>query len=190
MWLNCFTSICVLSAFLAGDGVAAAPLAPDCDQLFGCPSDGATYRDSILEALDRSDRIEVTEHSDPFDLVTADDLKIRVNPEVVYRRVELAREQIAYFRRALQDMDVTTQNWATACMPNFHHTIRFWRGDESLGELVVCFGCGHLKWDRSRVSPPGAIYKTLANVVTHAGLSPKREWRQLASEATAKNKGR
>lgn len=74
--------------------------------------------------------------------------------------------------------------------PFFHHTIRFRRAGKLTGQLDICFQCGQVEWSRSKVIPPGDIYQTLSAVVRHAGLSPKRDWHQLAYEAGTKKEGR
>jgi hypothetical protein len=77
----------------------------------------------------------------------------------------------------------------SACIPFFHHTIRFRRAGELIGQLDICFQCGQIEWSRSEVMPPGKIYETLADVVTHVGLAPERKWIELAY-AAEKNEGR
>lgn len=180
--------ICAVAALLIGNAGASADA--EChDPTWGCPADGRTWRDSLLAALEAADEVELTEHSDPNDLV-AIRKGGRLASEHVYGRVVLDARQRAYFREALKKTDVTTQTWMSACIPFFHHTIRFRRAGETIGQLDICFQCGQVEWSGTKVIPPGAIYETLSDVVSHAGLSPKREWQRLAYDAETKKEGR
>lgn len=186
MGVKALLFICAISALLTGDvGASAAP--PDCS--FGCPGDGKAWRDSLVATIDEADQIELSEHSDPNDLIAQGDPGQPMKTEHVYRRLELDPGQREYFRKALQAMDVTTQHWVSACIHFYHHSFRFRRSGQTVGELNICFHCGDVSWTRSRVMPPAKIYETLRDVVTHLGFSPKRDWRDLAHAAEARENG-
>lgn len=155
---------------------------PGIVDLFGCPNDGRIYRDSLVAALESADRVVITEHSDPWDLGSAKNRDL-ADPNVEYRRVVLDADQRAFFRKTMMTMNPATQDWASACMPVVHHTVRFEQAGRVSGTLRICFQCSQVFWDGAEVSPPNAIYRALEAVVKNVGLEPEREWRRLAWEA-------
>jgi hypothetical protein len=153
---------------------------------FGCPEDGRNYRDSLLAAIDRADQIVVTEHSSPWDAFDIKTHRSRIEGEYEYGRVTLTDAQKAEFRETIGAVSVATQSWASACIPEFHHTVRFFEGGALKSTLQICFQCSQVEWDAIQgVSPPGAIYDTLEKAISSVGLNPKRDWKRLAGERLA-----
>jgi hypothetical protein len=180
--LACFG---LLLSTAATPGAAGAAADAQCDRdkaYFGCPGDGRIYRDSLVKALDTAERVVIVEHSDPWDLGPSQVDDSSPAP-VEYRRVELDSAQRAFFRKTLLKMNPATQNWASACMPVVHHTVRFETAGRVSGTLRICFQCSQVFWDGARVHPPEAIYGALKAVVQNAGLEPERDWGTLAREA-------
>lgn len=173
--------------------VSAAPgvqgeAGPATHCFIGCPSEGREFRDALLAAIDQADQIVVTEHSSPWDAFDAELNRSLIEQEFEYARVSLSSEQETRFRDIVAQVDPATQNWASACIPAFHHTVRFYQAGILKSTLQICFECSQVRWDGIKgVTPPGAIYQSLEQAITSVGLNPKRKWSALARQRLAAN---
>lgn len=168
----------VLAALLAASPGAQGR--EECD--WGCPNDGLEYRDALAAAIGRADRIVVTEHSSPWDGLNKESRATLAERELVYETVELSKAQREAFQRTIQKLDPKTDNGESACIPLWHHTVRFYENGHLASTMKICFVCGHLDWDGIKVTRPRAIFDGLREVISDLGLHPKREWHVLAYE--------
>jgi hypothetical protein len=149
------------------------------------PGDGALFRNSLVDLIRQSERIVVTEHSDPADSFDAQTMKSRIEVPIVYGTRQLTERQRAFFLETIETLNPKTQNSFSACVPVVHHTIDFYSKDVLRDTVRVCFQCNQVMWSGSRATPPGALYSALAKVVEEVGLSPRRDWRALAEQNPA-----
>ena len=169
-------------AFLASLLVGASAAAEKEECLFGCPGDGLEYRDALAAAIARADRIVVTEHSSPLDATDKVSHELLTEHEFVYETVNLTPVQRQAFRQTIEQLDPKTQHWASACIPLWHHTVRFYEQGNLASTMRICFVCGHVDWDGSEVTHPGSIHDGMRKVITDLGLHPEREWHVLAHQ--------
>jgi len=176
-------------AVLATSGPVSSIAAKETGCIFACPEDGPKYTGALLTAIQEADRIVVTEHSSPWDAYDVQANRSRIDTEIEYARVELTAEQRHRFSEILAKLDTKTQDWANGCMPEIHHTVRFYGKGAVASTMEICFTCDHVFWDAmEKVSPPGSIYDGLRKFVAAIGLHPKRDWTALADHRIAAQK--
>jgi len=169
---------------------AASNGAAEIECRFGCPNDGREYRDALATAIARADRIEVTEHSDPWDDYDLDANRSRIGAEILYAAVKLDAAQKRLFLDTVRGLDPKTQDWANACMPVVHHTVRFYDKDIIQSTMQICFHCSQVFWDGiKRKTNPESIHAGLEQFVTAIGLRTERDWEALAQEHLASHEG-
>lgn len=142
--------------------------------------EGRQYRQELTELIRKSDRIVVTEHSYEYDAYDMDAGKSLIDDEIVYGTRELDAAQKAFFLSTIEALDPKTQDAIAACIFEPHHTIEFYAAGKLASTMDICFQCGQVEWDKTRASPPWALYSGLAAVVEHIGFSPDRDWATLA----------
>ena len=147
----------------------------------GCESGGGRqYRDDLSAMIEGSDRIVVTEHSSELDAYDFES-KTPVLPEkVVYETRELSPAQRQSFLQTIEDLDPTTQDIFSGCVPAVHHTVEFYSRGALVSEMQICFECGQVMWPATRATPPAALYAGLASFIKGLGLEPQRDWEALA----------
>lgn len=138
--------------------------------------DGAIFKQALSEALHAATRVEIVEHSSPWDLRKDE----RRPGEKVYGSVRLEPAALEAFRGAVGRLDAGTKTIFMACVPAYHHRINLYEGAELASVLDVCFQCGILEWTGAGYVEPQALWPLLATTVTQAGLQPHRDWKALA----------
>lgn len=142
---------------------------------------GKRYLQDLDALIAQADRIEVVEHSSPFDLAPAANGELRQAKERVYRRIVLTPPQKARFQSTIGSLDSRTQDAFAACIPVSHHRIEFFAGGTLIDSMEVCFECGQVEWRGSSATPPSSLYGGLEAFVVSVGMQPKRDWRGLAA---------
>lgn len=142
---------------------------------------GKRYLQDLDALIAQADRIEVVEHSSPFDLAPAATGELRRAKERVYKRVVLTLSQKAGFESAIGSLDPETQSAFPACIPVSHHRIEFFASGKLIDSMEVCFECGQVEWRGSSATPPSSLYGGLEAFVVSVGMQPKRDWRGLAA---------
>lgn len=166
--------ILLLPLSAAGDGV---------DPLGGAERGGGLeYRQALAQLIRDADRIVATEHSNELDLYDFKASKSAIPGQIIYATRELSADQRKFFLRTIESLDPTTQDEFAGCVPVVHHTLNFYRRSELVDTVDICFECGQVEWSGTDATPPAALYSGLARVVKHIGLSPSRNWKQLARE--------
>ena len=66
------------------------------------------------------------------------------------------------------------------CLPEPHHTVKFYRNGIESGTMKVCFGCGQSEWSATKLWSPQSLETGLKKVVTSVGLHPTLDWKALA----------
>jgi hypothetical protein len=144
--------------------------------------EGRLYIDALVQAIQASDRIVVTEHSiadDMLDPETQRQRPVGYIP-VIYVMRELTTRERADLLASIRRMAVRTQDAETACTFEPHHTITFYRGEKRASEMDICFQCGQVEWDGSTKMRPWSLVPTLKNFVSKLGMQGERDWRSLA----------
>lgn len=146
------------------------------------PRDGEQYRRDLLELIDRSDEIVVTEHSAPLDFYDPDSSDRAAPKELVYARVTLTAEQRRGFRSGLGEMPASNapQDAVPACAFVARHRIEFFVAGKLIDTMEVCFQCAEVRWESVRAAPPWALAAVLRQLVQDLGLHPERDWGELA----------
>jgi hypothetical protein len=144
--------------------------------------EGRLYITALAEAIQKSDRIVVTEHSNVDDVL--DELTQPQRPKayhpIVFATHELDPRERVKFLAAVRNMPVKTQDAEPACIFEPHHTITFFREKRQTSVLRVCFQCGQVEWDGSTKMPPWSLVPTLRTLITGLGMKEERDWRALA----------
>ncbi|SRR6266851_8325963 len=136
---------------------------------------GKIFKQALADAIRAADRIEIVEHSSPFDFKPP-----RQNePDLEYGSTQLDGATVAVFLAAADAMDDTTQSMFLACVPAYHHSIRFYEAGQLASVMKICFECSDIAWRRKNVINPQAVWPILAETVKKAGFQPHREWRDL-----------
>lgn len=143
--------------------------------------DGHEYKLALIKTIEAADRIVVTEHSSPYDWEQPNEAAQL--PDIVYGTVEVPERARRRFLQNAYDLDETTQTLLPACITVVHHTIRFYRGNQLLSTMKICFKCGQVDWDGSSRLNPWGLIGTLSQFISRAGLTPRRDWKALARQA-------
>jgi hypothetical protein len=150
---------------------------------FAPAADGAKYKEALVALIRKSDRIVVTEHSDPFDLFDAVAGESKIAEPIVYGERELTLAQQEFFSTTIERLDPKTQDAFSSCIPSVHHTFYFYGNDQLIDKIDVCFQCSQVIWRSTRVVPPWSLYPGLKRVLVELGLQPKRDWPKLARDS-------
>jgi len=143
---------------------------------------GTEYKEALLGLLSRTDRIVATEHSSEFDLYDPETGESGVPKTIIYGTHELTAAEIEYFTATIKSLDPTTQDAFAACVPEVHHTFRFYSGQRLIDTMDICFECGEVLWSGTGATPPWSLYSGLAKVVKHIGFTPDRDWPAVARQ--------
>jgi hypothetical protein len=149
--------------------------------------DLAQYRKDMVEAIDASTRIVVSEHSDEGDLF--DGYGSLIDSEIVYGEKTLTAKQTRQLRELALSMTHQESKWVDFCAFQPHHAIRFYVGDRLASTLQVCFVCGDVEW-LGKEQGPASLVGQLRGFITAIGLHPDRNWRELAREAVRARQAR
>lgn len=146
--------------------------------------DGREYIAELSDAIQRADRIVVTEHSSQFDAYDVTSGKSLVPEEIVYGTRQLGSQQKALFLSTVEQLDPKTQDAFPACIFESHHTVMFYAGGNLESTMDICFQCGQVKWSATRTTPPWSLYSGLAAFIEGIGFQPERDWAALAAQTT------
>ena len=148
-------------------------------------NDGVRYKKALVEAIKTSDRIVVTEHSDRNDFPVSDRNRTDL-PQFEYGRVELDGPAKAKFLKNAETIDGKTKTTATSCIFVPHHTVRFYSGVALKSTMQICFYCGAIDWDATRLAPPHGLWTAILPLIEDAGFQTNPEpeyWAQLLKKA-------
>jgi hypothetical protein len=144
--------------------------------------EGRLYIKELAEAVEKSDRIVVTEHSNVDDVL--DELTQPQRPKdyrpIIFSTHELSSLERSKLLTAIRNMDATTQDAEPACIFEPHHTITFFRANRQTSAMRVCFQCGQAEWDGSSKTRPWSLVPTLGTLIAGWGMKEERDWRTLA----------
>jgi hypothetical protein len=150
---------------------------------FAPEADGAKYKEALVTLIRKSDRVVVTEHSDPFDFFDAVTGESEIAKTIVYGEHELTVAQKEFFSTTIENLDPKTQDAFSSCIPSVHHTFYFYNNDHLTDKIDVCFQCSQVIWLSTKVVPPWSLYPGLKRVLVAFGFTPKRDWPRLARES-------
>lgn len=143
---------------------------------------GRLYIDALADAIQKSDRIVVTEHSNIYDVLYGSTQP--GNPEnyrpIIFTTHELNVRERDDFLAVVKSMATKTQDAETACTFEPHHTITFYRENKQASALIVCFQCGQVEWAGFNKQRPWALVPTLGRLIDRWGMKTERDWRALA----------
>lgn len=143
---------------------------------------GPIFRRTLLQTLQKASVIRIEEHSSPVDFT--DRKWSDSEPDIRYGKAAIGPEARAAFLKRVESMDPASVGGYAMCLPEFHHTIRFYEGERLMSTMKICFECEIINWDACRLKCPDDFFKVLDLVVTEAGLHPKRDWKALAKRAS------
>lgn len=139
-----------------------------------------TYKDDLLNTINSSDKIIVTEHSNPFDIWDKESNQSLVPNDIVYKRKEIDKGEKEEFFEIINKLDGELQNGASMCIFEPHHTIEFYSKGKLLSKMEICFVCDHVNWSGSKFNPPWSLYRGLEDFLKKSGFEPKRDWASIA----------
>lgn len=147
--------------------------------------EGRLYINALVDTIQKSDRIVVTEHSNVDDVL--DELTQPQRPTdyqpIIYTTHELNLHERTNFLAAIKNMAAKTQDAEPACIFEPHHTITFYRENKQLSAVRVCFQCGQVEWNGSTKMRPWSLVPTLKTLIAGLGMKVERDWRALAKNA-------
>lgn len=144
--------------------------------------DGSLYIRALVEAVQDSQRIVISEHShvdDVLDQLTQPQRPAGYIP-IIYSTHELSASERVGLLMSLLNMSGKTQDAESACMFEPHHTITFFYGQSRSSAMRICFQCGQVEWDGTSSMRPWALVPALNTLVIGVGMRPQRDWRALA----------
>ncbi|WP_146218904.1 hypothetical protein [Undibacterium pigrum] len=150
-------------------------------------AEGAAYKRDLIRVIEKSDKIVVTEHSDKYDFFDSKNYVFLEQEQLVYQTVILSQQEKASFKRFVRAVPDRTQYMIAGCIFEPHHTIKFYKQDELLSTLQICFKCGAQEWDGTRHSPPQEIMRGFYKLIKAIGLHPEEGWWMLAQETLKKH---
>jgi hypothetical protein len=145
-------------------------------------SEGRLYIKALVETVQKSDRIVITEHSNVDDILDPETQPQRPAGyiPITYATHELSASERAKFLTSLNSIATKTQDAEPACIFEPHHTITFYRGKRKTSAMRICFQCGQVEWDGSRKTRPWSLIPALKNLVSGTGMEVERDWYTLA----------
>ena len=144
--------------------------------------EGRAYLDALINLIQKTDQIIVTEHSNEFDAFDAENGKSLIPGEVIYKTVNLNLQQKDSFLSKIRNLPPKTQDVFSACDFEPHHTVRFYTAGKLTSTMEICFVCGDVQWDTAPSTPPFSLLSGLGDFISGIGLSPERDWAALAKK--------
>jgi len=146
---------------------------------------GAQYIQNLLSAIQHSDDITVTEHSNMSDYVRPD-RNVDGYKEKIYQVQHVTADEKDKFIEILNALPTKTQDMFAACIFEPHHRIEFHTKGVLISTMEICFECAQVEWSGSSQTPPGSIYEGMMEFVSSIGLHPKADWyARYASQSSA-----
>jgi hypothetical protein len=161
------------------DAINQSNTAVETDDQVSTINDGKLFKADLLDAINRADKIIITEHSNENDYYDPDAKMQYQGPFAQYGKVELSVKQKADFSAIISGLSNDTQDTFSACIFDPHHSIQFHSSGKLSSTMEICFMCDQVEWKGSPNIPPGSIYSGLSQFVVNVGLSPERDWRKL-----------
>lgn len=146
-------------------------------------NDAAVFRETLLQTLRKATAVKIEEHSSPLDF--PDRKWSDPGPEIHYGTLTLSAEARVAFLKRVEAMDSASSGELSACIPAFHHSVRFYEGERLISTMKICFECEIIDWDACNLKCPDDFFRVLDPVVTEAGLHPKRNWKALVKQVSA-----
>lgn len=143
---------------------------------------GPIFRETLVQTLRKATAVRIEEHSSPYDVEGRK--WSDAGADRVYGSVKLDEKARISFLKQVEFMNPASVGGYAMCLPEFHHTVRFYEDERLISTMKVCFECGIINWDACRLKCPDDFFKVLDPVVTEAGLHPKRDWKALAKGAS------
>lgn len=153
-------------------------------------SEGAAYKRDLIRAIEKADKIVVTEHSNQFDFYDYKISNVIPHDEVTYETVVLSEQDTLKFKKIVKAVPNEMPEAIAACLYDPHHTVRFFSGDKLMSTLDVCFGCGRERWNGTKHNPPVYFNEGMRKFIQGIGLKPGRKWKELAFEQLEKDKAK
>jgi hypothetical protein len=141
------------------------------------------YKMAFIDAIRRSNRIVVVQHSFKFDLYDVEAHKSLIPEEVVYQSRELDTKQKDDLLATMKAMPEKVQEWETMCIFEPHHRIEFYLDSGEVSSMEICFRCQQVQWSGSAMRPPLAFLGTIASFFERVGLATRRsrdDWSAMA----------
>ncbi len=143
---------------------------------------GPIFRETLVQTLRKATTVRIEEHSSPGDFP---DRKLSESrPDIHYGNSTLSPDTRSAFLNRVEALSPVSSGGYAMCLPEFHHTLRFYEREKLISTMKVCFECEIINWDACRLKCPDDLFKVLDLVVTEAGLRPKRDWKALAKGAS------
>lgn len=164
-------ALCLLLslALLGNASVSASPA-----------DEGRHYIRALAAEIQQADRIVITEHAFDYDAFDGKKMKTRLPLPLVYATRELTPTQRTAFASMVSGLSPRPRTILAMCLPEPHHTVRFYRNGIESSKLEICFGCGQTKWSGTTLSSPPSLETGLKEMVSGVGLHPTLDWKALA----------
>lgn len=143
-------------------------------------SHGPAYKRQLIQCIQESDSIAITEHSDRVDFYEPNRPLPENPPFYEYQTTRLTDDQKAAFLRTVEEMDATTEYTVKRCGFEPHHRLDFFRSGRDPTSISICFKCDKSLWNEAEFTEPKGLMAALRLVVESAELKPERDWRALA----------
>ncbi|MEO7495254.1 MAG: hypothetical protein ABIT83_13330 [Massilia sp.] len=144
--------------------------------------EGALYIEALASAVQKSDRIVITEHSIGYDVLdekTQPQLPVGYVP-IIYAEHALTNSERSTFLVMIRATAPKPEAAEPACIFEPHHTISFYSGKVKTSTMQICYQCGQVEWDGTNKQRPWALISTLKWLAASAGMKADRDWIALA----------
>ena len=159
-------------------------LAPVCIWWLWVPEDrthSRQFKADLIAALDTAHRIELVEHSHPFDYGMVEDLEEA--PFIEYKRLELTSGQRAELQHSLKKMNDAPQAMSLCLFENHHTMVLYDAKNEMRDVIQICFKCGDTEWGGTRVQAPEDFHNVFKQFIEPLGFQAERDWVELAAKS-------
>jgi hypothetical protein len=170
---------CVYDPFTYSGPRYPSLVVPPVDQL---GTDNArNYNLALAEAIQRADKIVVSEHSDKVDFLNTP-AGIYSPPRYVYSQQVLSAGDKMLFLDSVRSLGGAVKSTSTNCLFVAHHTIDFYEQGILKSSMKISFNCSDVAWNGSSLEASGNILDAVTPVISRVGMKVNRNWDGMAKE--------
>ena len=144
-------------------------------------SDPKLFNSALAEAIEKSDKIVIKEHSHKVDFFGTPAEEANP-PTYTYARKELTPGEKILFLENVRNLKGEEVTEHTLCMFVPHHTIDFYEGGQLKNSMKVCYKCNEVKWNGTAHDASKDVFKALSPAISRAGMHTHRAWDALAKQ--------
>jgi hypothetical protein len=154
---------------------------------FGAEVGKPSFRDDLMLALEKADRILLVEHSCWVDFLSEANATTKEPPRYEYRTVDLSESAKTVFIQGVRHLKPKRVAWTSACLFEDHHSIRFYERNMLKSTMKLCFKCSQVSWDGSKAGEPDGFMQVASSIFLAKGFELKKDWQEMAQKYAQEN---